>query len=90
MQREIIDELDGILDSKGEVFLTIPKIIFLIIVVVSFGLYVGTLLYGKNSLSVLNELKAKEFYLESSIETLKDENAILQKRYFELKGLEPK
>lgn len=69
--------------------LTLPKLLLLISMITGFGLYVGSLLFGVDSLSVLNELKQKEKTLTVNIEKLKEENAKLQKEYFELKGLEP-
>lgn len=57
-------------------------------VVVS-GLYIGTLLFGDASLEVLLRLQTYENDLEQNIQRLKQENARLQKNYFELKELEP-
>ncbi len=55
-----------------------------------FGIYVGVLIYGENSLTVLNHLKEKKQALKQEEKTLKVENQRLQKEYFELKQLEPK
>jgi len=55
-----------------------------------FGIYVGILIYGENSLTVLNQLKEKKQRLLEEGKTLKSENQRLQKEYFELKQLEPK
>ena len=55
-----------------------------------FGIYVGVLMYGENSLTVLNQLKEKKFSLSLEDKALKIENQKLQKEYFELKQLEPK
>ena len=55
-----------------------------------FGIYVGVLMYGENSLTVLNQLKEKKESLSLEDKTLKVENQRLQKEYFELKQLEPK
>ncbi len=55
-----------------------------------FGIYVGVLMYGENSLSVLNHLKEKKAKLIKQKEQLKRENQRLQKAFFELKQLEPK
>ncbi len=55
-----------------------------------FGIYVGVLMYGENSLTVLNQLKEKKFSLSLENKALKVENQKLQKEYFELKQLEPK
>ena len=51
--------------------------------------YVASLLFGKNSLEVYTSLSKKEIYLKSEIKRLQQENARLQKEYFELKNLEP-
>ena len=55
-----------------------------------FGIYVGVLIYGENSLTVLNQLKEKKQNLLLEGSTLKNENQKLQKEYFELQQLEPK
>ncbi|HEY9191214.1 MAG TPA: hypothetical protein VIM88_10150 [Sulfurovum sp.] len=55
-----------------------------------FGIYVGVLIYGENSLTVLNQLKEKKQGLSSEKKVLKIDNQRLQKEYFELKQLEPK
>jgi len=55
-----------------------------------FGIYVGILIYGENSLTVLNQLKEKKLGLIQEVRALKSENKKLQKKYFELKQLEQK
>lgn len=55
-----------------------------------FGIYVGVLIYGENSLTVLNQLKEKRQGLSFEKKVLKVDNQKLQKEYFELKQLEPK
>ena len=55
-----------------------------------FGIYIGVLVYGENSLTVLNQLKEKKQGLSLEEKILKVENQRLQKEYFELKQLEPK
>jgi cell division protein FtsB len=55
-----------------------------------FGIYVGILIYGENSLTVLNQLQEKKAKLGIEGKALKNENQKLQKSYFELKQLEPK
>ena len=93
-QENIIDEFADIEIEDGQWYdvatLGITKLLLLISLIIGLGFYVGNLLYGVNSLSVLDKLTHKEFSLKSSIEKLKEENARLQKEYFELKGLEPK
>jgi len=55
-----------------------------------FGIYVGVLMYGENSLSVLNALKEKKEHLTEEKRAIMSENQKLQKIFFELKQLEPK
>lgn len=58
--------------------------------VILLGLYVGSLFFGVNSLRVLWSLEAKKGEFQEQVYQLRRENALLQKEYFELKGLEPK
>lgn len=58
--------------------------------VLLFGIYVGVLMYGENSLTVLTELNEKKERLTQEKRALKLENQRLQKEFFELKQLEPK
>jgi len=55
-----------------------------------FGIYVGVLMYGENSLSVWNRLKENKQQLIDEKRQLKEKNQRLQKEFFELKQLEPK
>ncbi|WP_309499600.1 hypothetical protein [Sulfurovum sp.] len=55
-----------------------------------FGIYVGVLIYGENSLTILNQLKEKKQGLSFEKKVLQVDNQRLQKEYFELKQLEPK
>jgi len=63
------------------------KAIVLLIAVVMFGVYIGNLLFGENSLELLLNLQQTRDKLQIKTETLKKENAKLQKEYFELKQL---
>ena len=54
-----------------------------------FGIYLGILIYGENSLTVLKQLKEKKHTLLKEGQTLKKNNQELQKAFFELKQLEP-
>ncbi len=51
--------------------------------------HVANILFGKSSLEVYSSLKNKKTYLENEIIRLQEDNAYLQKEYFELKNLEP-
>lgn len=62
------------------------------LVVITFILayYISHLLfYGNNSYEVYSHLKEKKIRLQKDIHQLQIENATLQKKYFELKNLEP-
>ena len=65
------------------------KIIGLALLVLFFGLYIGDVLFRKSSLDVLLNLQEDKDTLIAKIRNLKDENAILQKEYFELRQLDP-
>ncbi len=87
---EILEEFEDDIakrDSKGVSFYL--KIVSLVVVVIGFGIYVGDMLFGKNSLDVLLNLQSEKQILEKSVDNLKNENAVLQKEYFELKDLDP-
>ncbi len=83
---EFEDETDK-RDPKGNSFYL--KIFLLLVVVVGFGIYVGDMLFGRSSLDVLLDLQSEKKILQRSVETFKQENAVLQKEYFELKDLDP-
>lgn len=51
--------------------------------------HAADLLFGKNSFEVYTSLNKKEKHLRSEIKRLQQDNARLQKEYFELKNLEP-
>lgn len=63
-----------------------PLVLFLLALL--FGLYVGHLLYGKNSLFWMIDLQDEADRLAMERERLIEENAALQKEYFELRQLE--
>jgi len=67
--------------------LSLRKFFFLFFIVVSLGIYLGILLYGTNSLEILYGLQEYESYLQDEIVRLKNENAELQREYFELKEI---
>ena len=86
------EELFDSIESQGsftEKYLGLSTLKFLIalLIVLAFGIYIGILMYGDNSLDVLLNLQDYEEYLNSEISKLKNENAQLQKEYFELKEI---
>jgi hypothetical protein len=68
--------------------LSLGKFLIALFAVLGLGIYIGILLFGDNSLEILLGLEEYESYLHEQIETLKSDNAQLQKEYFELKELE--
>jgi cell division protein FtsB len=90
MQHELFDEIEHS-QSLPERYLGLSwgKLIFALILVLALGIYIGVLLFGDNSLEVLLNLEEYETYLKDEIVRLKEENAALQKEYFELKELQP-
>ena len=70
--------------------LSLKTLLIATIGILLFGIYVGVLIYGENSLTVLQHLKQKKADLYRQEHRLKTENQKLQKEYFELKQLEPK
>ncbi len=63
---------------------------FLILFTFVLAYYIANLLfYGKNSYEVYSNLQDRKIKLQKDIKMLQYENAMLQKKYFELKNLEP-
>ncbi|MDD3324748.1 MAG: septum formation initiator [Sulfurospirillaceae bacterium] len=87
---DILEEFDKEGDGgKKEAFLFYIKSLLLIGLVLGFGLYVGDVLFGKSSLDVLLNLQEDKETLVEKIRGLKEENAVLQKEFFELRRLDP-
>ncbi len=85
-KHQVLDEFSYKKKRKLKLFL---KMSLLVLIVVGFGIYVGDLLFGKNSLEVLLNLQEKKTVFKQEIKRYKKENAALQKDYFELLQLEP-
>lgn len=85
---EGIDDTESLTQRYLGVSLT--KFLVLIILIFGTGVYIGLLLYGTNSLQVYLGLQDYEGYLQGEIHRLKNENAELQKEYFELKEISAK
>ena len=69
--------------------LSIRVIAMTAIVIMLFGVYLGILIYGENSWTVLNHLKHDKENLLTEATQLKNKNQRLQKEFFELKQLQP-
>jgi len=70
--------------------LSIKAVLITTIGILLFGIYVGIVMYGQNSLTVLHQLKEKKLAFLEESKILKNQNKKLQKKYFELIQLEPK
>ena len=69
--------------------LSVKTSLLALVGILVFGIYVGVLIKGENSLTVWNHLKEKKQTLLIEGKSLKQENQKLQKEFFELKQLEP-
>ncbi len=69
--------------------LSLKTLLVALIGILVFGIYIGILIYGENSVTVLTQLKEKKQTLLKKGKILKRENQRLQKEFFELKQLEP-
>jgi len=63
---------------------SLRSLLLIFLWILLFGLYVGVLLFGENSLEVLNGLRKEKAQLVKEKQALQEENQRLQKRYFEL------
>ncbi len=72
-----IRKLEELLGLSFKVFLATTVVVALL------GVYIANLLFGTHSLQVLQNLKKQEVILKSQIETLKQQNAKLHKKYLE-------
>jgi len=79
-----VDEPSG--DEREESWFgfSLRSLLLIVLGILFFGLYVGVLLFGENSLEVLNGLKREKSQLISEKRRLQGENQKLQKKYFEL------
>jgi hypothetical protein len=87
-QEELYEEIDNTQSITQEYLgLSLTKFFTLFFIVIALGIYLGVLLYGTNSLEILFGLQDYENYLQDEVYRLKDENAELQREYFELKEI---
>ena len=73
--------------SEIHLGLSWKKIIVIAILVIIIGVYLGNLFFGKNSLDALWRLQEYENSLSTEVKQLKQDNALMQKEYFELKEI---
>jgi len=78
--------LEQLTNNKKFIFIST----FLVVGTFILAYYISHLLfYGDNSYEVYSHLKDRKSKLQTDIHHLQIENATLQKKYFELKNLEP-
>ncbi|HIE34731.1 MAG TPA: septum formation initiator [Campylobacterales bacterium] len=87
--REVLDDLLS-LENRKNIIVFVAKFLAAFFLIVAVGVYIGNILFGKDSLEVLIDIQNKEMSLRQEVQRLKEENEKLQKEYFELKELEPK
>jgi len=91
LNKELFEGIDDTQSITEKYFgLSLIKFLLLIFLVLGMGVYIGIILYGTNSLEVFLGLQDYEQYLQSEIYRLKNENAELQREYFELKEISAK
>ena len=75
-------------ESGGEPYdvfgFSLRSLLLILLGIALFSLYVGVLLFGENSLSVLESVKKERRDLMAEKSRLQRENQQLQKKYFEL------
>ena len=86
------DELYNEIDSSQTMTekylgLSLGKFLVAFFFVLFAGMYIGSILFGTNSLQVLMKLDDYNDYLKGEIYTLKKLNSEKQKEYFELKEI---
>ena len=63
---------------------SLKNLLLILIGTVLFGLYIGSLFYGENSVIALKKLQKDKEALLIEVKKLRVENQKLQKKYFEL------
>jgi hypothetical protein len=85
---ELYEEIDSQQSITEKYFaLSSSKFLLYFSLVIAFGIYLGVIFFGTNSLEVLIGLEDYEHYLKSEVANLKEVNAELQREYFELKEI---
>ena len=64
------------------------KLLVLVFLIISVGIYMGILIYGDRGLNRLIDLQQNKQILTQSVKHLQTENVKLQKEYFGLKDIE--
>jgi len=72
-----IKKIEQILGLSIKVFIATAMVVILC------GVYISNLIYGNNSLRIVNKLEKERKFLQEEIGILEKENALLHKRYLE-------
>lgn len=84
LRKELLGESTGLTTPK----ITInKKYIVILSTFVILGWYIGTLLFGTNSIIRLTDLQEEVNSLKNTVELLKNDNARLQKELFEIEQI---
>jgi len=85
---ELFEDIDNS-ESVTQTYLglSVAKFFVFVGIILVLGIYIGDILYGTNSVEILLGLQEYETYLQDEVLRLKDENAELQKEFFELKEI---
>lgn len=86
MHEVLEEEVDTSLSGKYLGIKT-STLAIIAIFIIGIGIYLGILLFGTNSLDAYIQLQTYEEGLKKDIKTLKQENAQMQKEYFQLKEI---
>jgi hypothetical protein len=87
-KEELFEDIDNTQSiTQKYLGLSLGKFLILFFIVLITGIYLGILFYGTNSIEILFGLEEYQDYLHTEIHRLKDENAELQREYFELKEI---
>ena len=87
-KEELFEEIEDTQGIAERYFgLSLGRFFTLTFIVLIIGVYIGVLFYGTNSIEILFGLEEYQNYLDTEISKLKNENAELQKEYFELKEI---
>lgn len=86
MHEVLEEEVDTSLSAKYLGIKT-STLAIIAIFIIGIGIYLGILLFGTNSLDAYIQLQTYEEGLKKDIKTLKQENAQMQKEYFQLKEI---
>ena len=65
------------------------KITIILLITIYLAIYFGEILFGKNSIDVLTNVRENREILKNEVKNIKKENAKLQKLYFETLSLKP-